>query len=253
MKIQLRGIILREAEYKEKDKIISILTDRMGIISAVVKGAKNIKRKNHPIAECFSYCEFSLYVGKNGYIVEDFELLELFWNIRNDLYNLSLSQYFVQLIFAFSPDESSCPELLRLFLNVLFYISEKKKSLSVLKSIFEIRGCSICGYMPNLTGCISCKSYDFDKIYFSVGNGTLICGNCFKNDAKYEKLNVSKISTPVLMALRHIVYSDFNKLFSFNISESFEKELEFISEKYIYYHLGSGFKALDFYKSISMN
>ncbi len=250
MKVQVKGIILKEAEYREKDKIVNILTESSGIISAIVKGAKNIKRKNFPVAEYFSYCQFSLYAGKNGYIVEEFDVLELFWNIRSDLYSLSLAQYFAQLCFAFSPDENSCPELLRLFLNVLFYISEKKKNLAVLKSIFEVRGCSICGYMPNLTGCMNCNNYSFDEIYFSVGNGTLVCGECFKNNAKYVELNVSKISTPVLMALRHIVYSDFKKLFSFNISKPFEKELEYISEKYIYYHLGSGFKALDFYKSL---
>ena len=61
MGIHLKGIILREADYGEKDKIISILTDNSGIISAKVKGTKNIKRKNVPILECFSYCEFSLY------------------------------------------------------------------------------------------------------------------------------------------------------------------------------------------------
>ncbi len=156
MGIHLKGIILREADYGEKDKIISILTEHSGIISAKVKGAKNIKRKNVPILECFSYCEFLLYEAKSGYIVEDFDLLELFWNIRGDLCNLSLAQYFSQLCFAFSPDENNSFELLRLILNVLFYISNKKKSLAVLRSIFEIRACAICGYMPTLTVCINC-------------------------------------------------------------------------------------------------
>ena len=43
MKNQLKGIVIREADYGENDKIISILTDREGIVSAVVKRAKNAK------------------------------------------------------------------------------------------------------------------------------------------------------------------------------------------------------------------
>lgn len=252
MKNQLRGIIIREADYGENDKIINILTDREGIVSAIVKRAKNVKCNKGSIVQCFSYCHFSFYVGKNGYIVDDFEILELFWNIRNNLYNLSLAQYFSQLCFAFSPDSNSSGELLRLFLNVLFYVANGKKSLSVLKVIFEIRGCTICGYMPNLIGCVRCKSYDCKDMYFSVGDGILVCGKCLKKlrNEEYRNFVGYKLSPAVFKALRYIVYSEFDKLFGFNISESFEKELEYISEKYIYYHIGSGFKALDFYKSL---
>ncbi len=252
MKNQLKGIIIREADYGENDKIINILTDKEGIISAVVRKAKNIKHSKGSIVQSFSYCNFSLYVGKNGYIVDDFEILELFWNIRNDLYNLSLAQYFSQLCFAFSPDSNNSGELLRLFLNILFYIAKGEKSLAVLKVIFEMRGCAICGYMPNLIGCVCCKSYSCEDIYFSVGDGVLMCGECLQKLKQEQHRNFVgyKLSTAVFKALRYIVYSEFDKLFGFNISASFEKELEYISEKYIYYHIGSGFKALDFYKSL---
>lgn len=252
MKNQLKGIIIREADYGENDKIINILTDREGIVSAIVKRAKNVKCNKGSIVQCFSYCHFSLYVGKNGYVVDDFEILELFWNIRNDLYNLSLAQYFSQLCFAFSPDANSSGELLRLFLNVLFYIAKGKKSLAVLKAIFEMRGSAICGYMPNLVGCTCCKSYSFENMYFSISDGILVCDKCLQElkREKYRNFVGHKLSPAVFKALRYIVYSEFDKLFKFNISEPFEKELEYISEKYIYYHIGSGFKALDFYKSL---
>ena len=252
MKKQLKGIIIREVDYGENDKIINILTDQEGIISAVVRRAKNVKFNKRSIVQCFSYCHFSLYAKANGYVVDDFDILELFWNIRNDLYGLSLAQYFSQLCFAFSPDPDHSLELLRLFLNTLFYIAKGKKSLAVLKVIFEIRGCTICGYMPNLIGCVRCKSYDSDDMYFSLGDGYVVCGECLEKlkHEHYWSAGICKISLPIFKALRYIVYSEFDRLFAFNISDSFEKELEHISEKYIYYHVGSGFKALDFYKSL---
>ncbi len=154
------------------------------------------------------------------------------------------------MCFDFSPDESRSGELLRIFLNVMFYISNKKRSLSILKAIFEIRGCCIGGYMQNLMGCIYCKNYDCAEMYFSVKNGSLICGDCLKGKERHQEFEAKLLHPAVLAALRHIVYSDFNKLFSFSILGQSEGELEYISEKYIYYHLGSNFKALDFYKSL---
>lgn len=253
MKKNLNGLILREADYGEKDKIINVLTGSNGIISAIVKGAKSAGNKKSSMVQCFAYGDFLLYARKNGYALYDFEIKELFWGIREDLYNLSLAQYFSQLCFAFSPDESSSSELLRLLLNVLFYISNGKKSLEVLKAIFELRGCSICGYMPNLTGCVHCKKYESSKMYFSPENGVLICGDCLKKTLESQRFTADFLSEASLAALRHIVYSDFNKLFSFSVSKPIEKELEYISEKYVRCHLGSNFRALDFYKSLFSN
>ena len=38
--IKVKGIVIREVAYKDNDKIITILTDTIGKVSAIAKGAK---------------------------------------------------------------------------------------------------------------------------------------------------------------------------------------------------------------------
>ena len=247
MNITVKGLVIQEYDLKEKDKIVRIFTDTKGIISAIVRRGKNLKSRNCSIIQLFAYYKFNLYVGKNSYIVEEAEILELFWTIRQNLDNLALSQYFCQLCTAFHPSEERSSELLRLLLNTLYLLSKNKKSPSVLKAVFELRGSSLCGYMPDLTGCTRCKKYENEKMIFFIEHGIMVCPECLKS---YEKQNGQVVSISILKALRHTIYSEIDKLFSFDMSENTEKIFCDICEKYILSHIGSGFKALDFYKSI---
>jgi len=54
----------------------------------------------------------------------------------------------------------------------------------------------------------------------------------------------------MLSALRHIVYSDFNKLYSFSVPDDQAVRLSSITEAYITAQSETKFEALDFYNSI---
>lgn len=245
--ITLNGIIIRDKELGERDKVIKIFTAERGIISAIVKRGQCVKSGSGSIAQLLAYCSFSLLEGKGGFIVNEIEIKELFWGVRENLESLALAQYFCELCISWIPDEGISGELLRLFLNTLYYLSYKKKSLTLLKAVFELRGCVLCGYMPDLLCCNKCRKFDSKGMIFFVRSGNLNCKDCVSIQKKsYGKV----LSSGVLSALRHIVYSDADKIFNFSISEESEKQLGSICEEYISEHIGVSFKSLDFYKSL---
>lgn len=53
-----KGIILKSSEYKEKDRMISVLTKDRGIVSICVKGVSGKQSKNMFASVPFSYCDF---------------------------------------------------------------------------------------------------------------------------------------------------------------------------------------------------
>lgn len=248
MKIYVNGVIIRETVLGENSKVIKILTAEKGVVSAIVKNSSNLKNKNTAIVQLFAYYSFSLYVGKNGYIVDESEILELFWGIRENLNRLALAQYFCELCLILLPEENNSNDILRLFLNSLFYLSNKKKNELFLKAVFEMRACSVCGYMPNLVGCHRCKTYYSHNMKFIIESGVIFCGKCISAE---ESGKARSLTPGLLDALRHIVYSPIDKLFSFSVSRETELALSDICEKYVYAHLGENFKSLKFYKSIS--
>ncbi|MDD2417406.1 MAG: DNA repair protein RecO, partial [Oscillospiraceae bacterium] len=58
------------------------------------------------------------------------------------------------------------------------------------------------------------------------------------------------LSPDMLAAMRHIVYSEFDKCFSFTMSEEGLKQLSVYAEKFMLVQLGRSFKTLEFYNSL---
>lgn len=246
MKISIKGVVVKEVNYGESDKILTVLTAEDGIISVIAKRCRNLKNKSGASPQLLSYCSFLLYESKRGYIVNECEVIEVFWGVINDLKTLSLAQYFCELTLVLSPESPNSADFLKLFLNCIFYLSGKNKDILLIKSIFEMRSMSLCGYIPNLISCNKCKKYNPGKIKFFISRGIIVCTDCSK---KYLT-GGHDIAPGVLFALRHIIYSPNEKLFSFKISDECLKKLSAISEKYVIYHLDTDFKSLNFYKSL---
>ena len=135
---------------------------------------------------------------------------------------------------------------LSLLLNSLYLLSEDKRSADLIKPCFEMRLASMAGYMPDLRMCRTCGEYSADTMYFLPRTGMLECLSC------REKLSERAVALnpSTLTALRHTVYADDDKLFSFALSQEGLDVLNEASERYLKYRFEKDFKTLTFYKTI---
>ncbi|MDR1627772.1 MAG: DNA repair protein RecO [Oscillospiraceae bacterium] len=249
MKVTTAGLVLKEMDIGESDKLITALTEDRGVISVISPGAKRLRTKNSGALQMFYYCELTLFKGRKGYIVDEVEIKERFENLKYDIEKFSLAEYFCEIAFVLSPRESESRDFLRLILNCLYFLLNGKMNLHLIKSILELRICSFAGYMPNLIGCTGCKEYKCDKLYFDIKNSSLICNDCL--NGKNNSYDLILINGSVLDAMRHIIYSKFDKLFLFKISDSSIDFLSSICEKYVLEHVDYKFKSLNFFKTIN--
>lgn len=247
MQIKLNGLVVSERKVKESNKLIYILTPD-GIINCFVNCPKSNKSSKMAATQLFSYSNFVIYKGKENNVVDEVNLNEFFLGLRKDIIKLSLAQYLCDLAIALVPEYGDAMAFLRLMLNSLFYISEDKKDLALVKSIVELKMISLAGYMPNVTGCNKCGRLEKNFMYFYPRRGELYCEKCLINDRKNER-NL-KVSEGVLSAMHHIIYSDLEKVYAFRISDSGKKELSNLTEAYIKEQLGRTFKTLEFYHQI---
>ena len=106
---------------------------------------------------------------------------------------------------------------------------------------------SLSGYMPDLVCCAACGAYEAERMYFKVNRGTIYCKDCYlpKGDPFVA------LSPAALTAMRHIIYSDFEKIFSFGVSPGAQKELSAAAEAYTVHTLQKRPKTLDFYNSLA--
>ena len=236
------GLVIKEMNVGESDRLVTLFTRDSGIIRAFASGAKNIKSKKGAATALLTYSSFTILKKKDSYRIYEASPIEIFFSYGSDIETLSLSQYFCELAYCFGEENSPNEELLRLMLNSLHFITKKKKDFYLVKAITELRLISICGYSPNLVACEGC--FENDVMYFRLEDGSLLCGKC-----NTEKSGII-IDKTLLSAMRHIVYSDFQKLYSFSIPDDSAKRLSKITEKYLTTQVDFRFHTLDFLNSV---
>ena len=67
MKLSTDGLIIREQQTGEDDRLVTLLTRDFGVLRAFVRGAKRIKSKSQSATQLFAYGNFSIYRGKDAY------------------------------------------------------------------------------------------------------------------------------------------------------------------------------------------
>ena len=246
MRQNTNGLILKEQNIGEQDKLVPVLTSDLGVIKAFVRGAKSIKSKKQSATGLLCYSKLSLYNGKDSYIIDEAQPIEVFFGLRNDIEKLALAQYFAELAYELAPQETDANEYLRVVLNSLYMLSNGKKNAEQLKAITELRLLSLSGYMPNLICCDGCACYEHEMMYFLPEKGIIVCGDCIGNYNQHKILTGSGVTH----AMRHCIYSEFKKLFAFNLTKDAQPVLEYASEEYIHSQINRKFKTLEFYRSI---
>lgn len=244
MKVVTDGLVIKETSMGEADRLITILTKDNGIIRAYAAGAKSIKSKRGSGTSLLSYSNFSLTKTGDTYRLSEATPIKLFFSTDSDIETLAISQYFCELCSVFEPTDKYGEEFLRLVLNSLHFLTEKKKDAFLIKAITELRIATVSGYCPNLVGCDKCGAFTDDIMCFNVQNGSIFCNNCNENSANIP------LNKTLLDAMRHIVYSPFVRLYSFEIPKNDAMNLSKITEKYILYQVDHKFLTLEFLHSV---
>lgn len=247
MDITIDAIVIKVMDFKG-DRILTLLSKEYGILSAYARSAKSPKSKLASSTEQFCFSRFVLSQKGDKYFVETADVYNVFFGIRNDIVKLSIASYLCELSYYLAPKAEDAYEYLRLLLNSLHFLCEDTKTATLIKALFEMRIMTMSGFMPDLVGCQVCGNFEGDYAYFSSKSGEIICNKCFEKSAPKDFV---PISMGVLSAMRHIIYSPFDKLFSFTISSKSEKILYDISEDYTLTHIDFIPKTLSFLTTIN--
>lgn len=246
MKIDARGLVVSEKRTGDNDRLVTILTGEKGILRAFVHQSGRTGGARLSATRLFTYSRFTIFEGRESYIVDDAQPIEVFFDLRKDIGRLSLAQYFCELAAVLAPQDSDAEDFLRLLLNAMYFLCKDTRPSAILKAIVEMRMMSLAGYMPDLVCCAECGCYEADTMYFLPRSGKILCSQCFQP----QKEPVCALSRGAVTALRHTIYSDFDKLFSFRVSSEAERELGTASERYVLETLQRGFSTLNFYKQM---
>lgn len=159
---------------------------------------------------------------------------------------MALGFYFAELTEAVATEDAPHQELLSHLLNGLYAISVLHKPLPLVKAAFELKLLCLAGYAAAGGRLRYCGRQDPEQPFFDVLDGVLRCGS----PAGAASAGTARCAPDSLAALRHIVYGDAKRLYSFTLGSEAQKRLSAAAEAFLAAQLERGFKTLDFYKSV---
>ena len=245
MFLTVRGLVLRIADYNDRDALITLLTEKYGRLTVKAKG---LRRKHSRLAapcQLLAYGEFSLFEYKGRYTINEAYCMELFHGLRSDVAKLALGTYFAQVADVLSQEDVPNPELLALTLNCLYALAKLSEPESKVKAAFEWRSVCIAGFFPDVLACHVCGAEAPDR--FDTSEGYLLCAGCGRGIAGGIRMPV----TPgMLAAMRYMAYCEPNRILAFETSSETADRLSELTELYLTTQLERSFRTLDYYKSL---
>lgn len=244
--IKIQGIVLKHMNLAETDKIITLLTDKLGKVDVVVHGAKSHKSRFMASTQPFCYGEYVLYKGKSMYTLSQSSIIESFQTLLMDFDKLVYGSYMLELIDFLTEKEVKNVSLLALLLKTLTVLTQSDVEGGVLKTVFEFKAISIAGYLPQLKACIHCGNTSQEG-YFSLAGGGIVCRNCGKTN-RYDYVLDNQMLRELYM-LRNIKLEE---LPSASIEPGFVKTQDLV-QNYVSIQCDRHFKSLEMIQEINKN
>ncbi len=240
---KINGIVLREHAFGESGKNVIVLTKEKGKIRIGMRGAKKEKSKLMASAQPFCYSSFVIYEGKGFYSANQAELIESFYNLRNDIVKLAFGTYLLELVEKTHFEGSESDEVLKLLLTALTVLEKTEFDVLLAVSIFEIKFMQLMGLMGTANFCSLCGKNFSETYFFSPFSGGIVCEMCGK-----KVLDSRQVMKGTFLAINHVLSNEGKKIFAFNVSKEINDELREIMEAYIVENIERRFGTLAFAK-----
>lgn len=187
--VETEGLVLKNYNLSDADKIIVILTKDHGLVRGVAKGAKRMKSHFGSSLEPFSFVKVTYFQKDQQELVSirTSDLLKSLFGQASDPSVLQRFAYMSELLGEFAPPGEPNERLFNMTKVCLEASIENPGSLDAVLLYFELWLLKLCGYLPSWETCEECGS-EFgvgDKPTLQ-GSFRLMCSSCQKAGGAWQ-------------------------------------------------------------------
>lgn len=241
--IKTKGIVIRQVNYGEYDKMLTVLSDSLGKISVSARGVRGIKNKNRAACELLCYSELVLTPPRGEvYSLSQAECLESFYHLREDCVKLALGIYMADIAGHLAPEDMQ--PALKLLLNTLYILAQPESEAPYIKLLFDLKLLLSAGFAPETEECVSCQGTEA-PFSFSALSGGVLCGSCAK------RAGLSPSDGNALRLMDYILKSPLSKkLYMLKADAETVNNALKMTESFVAVHVRDELKSLEYYKKL---
>jgi DNA repair protein RecO (recombination protein O) len=240
------AIVLRTRPFGESDKIVSFLTEDLGKITGIAKGAKRSRKRFANSLEPFSVV--NLHVRDRSHaglvLIVAADLQFGFKRLLGSLEKIAFASYIVEITEGLIAEREENRSVFQHLSEALRYLEDNDVSLRFLTS-FELKLLRLTGYQPLLDHCKQCgkdrRGASAAEWHFSLRDGGILCRQCSR--LRNEILPLGANALEVLMDLQSENSPSRSRLL---LPLSVIKEIRSVLLRFIQFHLEREIKSAPF-------
>lgn len=240
------ALVLKRTPLTNNDMLLTLFTKKAGKLSAVANGARHPKNRLSSGAHPFVYGQFFLSTGRSLPKVNNIDIEQSFYAIREDIVKLAYGAWFLELAEISIMEGQANHVLFELLKTCLKIMIEKKDQFDVLKMAYEWKLIKSIGLQPMLDQCALCGKDNEKSWYFSTVEGGVVCSDC----AKTQK-GIYKVGTTLPRIMSYLFEESMETIQKTKFHGDYVGKMEVLSNHYLRHHLDKGsFKSLSFLNGI---
>lgn len=177
----LQAVVLRHANYREHDRMLTLLTPDHGRVDVLARGCRKPKSPLMTASELFVHGEYVVFRGGERFTLTSCAVTDTFYPLRLDPYRLTCASYLLGLSQAAAQPEQPARGLFGLLLKGLYHITycEDEPALAVTNAFLLLYATEL-GYRPRLNHCARCREPlpPDAPVWLDMEAGGLCCTKC---------------------------------------------------------------------------
>src|SRR5918999_2332123 len=243
------AIVLRSMVLGEADRVLTVLTPRLGKLRVVGKGIRRPRSRLGGGLEPMSNVHLVLAVGRTFDVITGASLEYPHLGLRNDLHSTAAAWYVVELTDRFCEGAADSYEAFLLLAQALSALDAPGVAVSreVVARWFELHLLDTMGFRPELGVCLECGAEIAPEgnAYSAVAGG-LLCPQC-----AHDALAARPISPDALKVLRHLQRSELAPTLRLRLEIGLHREVERLLHATVSAVLERELRSRDFFEEVA--
>lgn len=240
--LKVRGLIIRQVNYGDYNKMLTVLTEEYGKISVSARGVRSMKNKNRAACDLLCFDEFVLSAARGEvYNLSQCECIENFFHLQSDCVRLALGVYMADVAGHLAPEDMA--GALKLLLNSLYILQDETTDVTLVKLIYDSKLLLSAGFAPEVGVCVNCQRKQ-GPFTFSAAAGGTVCAAC-------GAAGLPLLSMRTVSFLRYILESPLSRtLYKIEIDAPTLKESAACVEEFMAVHISERLHTLEYFKKL---
>jgi DNA repair protein RecO (recombination protein O) len=243
------GIVLRSMDLGEADRVLTVLTPRLGKLRVIAKGIRRPRSRLGGGLEPFSDVHLVLAIGRTFDVVTQAALEDPHLGLRNDLHSTAAAWYLVELADRFCEGSADSHDAFVLLAQGLAALDAAPEEVSreLIARWFELHLLDAMGFRPELSRCLECGAEIGPE-----GNGFApVAGGVLGPECLHAALGARPVDAEALKVMRHLQRTALGDVLRLRLPSITAREVERLLHATVSAVLERELRSRDFFEEVA--